>query len=976
MVSQGYTPKTNVDILKNLKDENVKQWSRANDSTGGIGSAGSIGGSAEQIGNTGAFLPITGGVITGALLFRPITRVIGLGRSIDISNGGIGASRAIVAPGGSSELSWILGNQGPGHYLIIQGIETATITIKNRVQETNPDGTPRFDAEGTPVFNGNIETINEMDVTLEDDDNLIFIFDSTDNAWQQITPSHIQQVQIGSETAIPISYPLSDLGDVGGITRAFNVNVPPSTQGYRLRLTGSLGIVLTQNTPQPNLREFFLVIQQDPVGNRSITQTDGAIVNATMAEIDSLLNKSPNAITIFKLTNPGNTNQWFIENVGLGTVTGGSTPNNIAFADITGQIARTQIANMTIQDNHIESLVIEKLRTTPANSARVLVSGDGGNTANFWGDLDDVIGGISPANVRANSTNNGQVLQVTGGNAGWSNFNLSEVHDVESSSAAVGNLLLRSLSGGQASWVYGKLSDEYINNKTIGIDKLRSVAQDRGHFLISGGTGANFWGTLANVEGNLPIDRLGTVASDRNHALISGGGMVDNFWGTLANIEGNLPAGRITSGVFDQARIPNIDITKLNSDRSDAGHVLIAGGNAPNTWGTLANIQGSLPITRISTVSQDAGHVLISGGTSTLNTWGTLTNIAGNLSASRITSGTFSQDRIPNIDISKINSTRNEAGHVLIGGTTNSWGTLANIVGRINATTQIAGGSSVAGRYLRATSSGTEWATIDATGGGATRLDDLSDVNIGSSASANTVLKFFRNQWVDGLITDENVSNINANKITAGTISTSRLPSTWVTALSSYQTSEGTIESRLDALENISVSSFTGNRVIVSSSTGVLTSSSITSTELASLDNYDLSEGRIEERLDRLETVTAGANSRNGNVLSGSLFGIQETSISQTVLNSALRSYQTSEGSIESRLDALESGGSGSRFNDIQITGSLNHDGSSVGFYGRAPTSQGSWSRVPINTTMEGLVVKLNQLADLIAATGLIRTFG
>ena len=127
MVSQGYTPKTNVDILKNLKDENVKQWSRANDSTGGIGNAGAIGGSAEQIGNTGAFLPITGGTITGALLFRPITRVIGSGQSIDILNGGIGTSRVIIAPGGSSELSWILGSLGAGHYLIIQGVETDCI---------------------------------------------------------------------------------------------------------------------------------------------------------------------------------------------------------------------------------------------------------------------------------------------------------------------------------------------------------------------------------------------------------------------------------------------------------------------------------------------------------------------------------------------------------------------------------------------------------------------------------------------------------------------------------------------------------------------------------------------------------------------------------------------------------------------------------------------------------------------------------
>ena len=53
----------------------------------------------------------------------------------------------------------------------------------------------------------------------------------------------------------------------------------------------------------------------------------------------------------------------------------------------------------------------------------------------------------------------------------------------------------------------------------------------------------------------------------------------------------------------------------------------------------------------------------------------------------------------------------------------------------------------------------------DISGGGTSELDDLSDVQIGNP-SVNTVLKYFGGQWVDGLITDPNVSDVSASKIT------------------------------------------------------------------------------------------------------------------------------------------------------------------------------------------------------------------
>ena len=114
------------------------------------------------------FLPTGGGTMIGALAFFPKLLTISSG-AIDISKNTIDyTSRVIVSPesGSTDDLTTITGAAHAGQLLFLQGVETDTITITNA---------------------GNIETIDGADFTLEDDDILIFMFDTTDNKWQQVT---------------------------------------------------------------------------------------------------------------------------------------------------------------------------------------------------------------------------------------------------------------------------------------------------------------------------------------------------------------------------------------------------------------------------------------------------------------------------------------------------------------------------------------------------------------------------------------------------------------------------------------------------------------------------------------------------------------------------------------------------------------------------------------------------------------------
>lgn len=119
-----------------------------------------------------SFLPTSGGTMIGAIAFFPKLITISSG-AIDIGETTDNfSSRVIVSPesGSTDDLVTISNAKHSGQLLILQGVQTNTITLKTT---------------------GNIETIDGNDFALADDDNIIMIFDSTDNKWQQVTTGKV-----------------------------------------------------------------------------------------------------------------------------------------------------------------------------------------------------------------------------------------------------------------------------------------------------------------------------------------------------------------------------------------------------------------------------------------------------------------------------------------------------------------------------------------------------------------------------------------------------------------------------------------------------------------------------------------------------------------------------------------------------------------------------------------------------------------
>lgn len=144
-------------------------------------------GASSNVGEPGA-LKTAGGTMIGPIAFFPRLVSIASG-AIDIgSNTNNFSSRVIVSPetGLTDDLVTISNAEHAGQLLFLQGVQSDTITIKTT---------------------GNIETIDGNDFTLADDDIIIFMFDTTDNKWQQITIG--KQGATGTGTGTSISAGLS-----------------------------------------------------------------------------------------------------------------------------------------------------------------------------------------------------------------------------------------------------------------------------------------------------------------------------------------------------------------------------------------------------------------------------------------------------------------------------------------------------------------------------------------------------------------------------------------------------------------------------------------------------------------------------------------------------------------------------------------------------------------------------------------------
>ncbi|MEM3136737.1 MAG: hypothetical protein QXW37_08480, partial [Candidatus Nitrosotenuis sp.] len=97
--------------------------------------------------------------------------------------------------------------------------------------------------------------------------------------------------------SFPILYPEDNLGNVGNMT--VNVNLSGSTAHYHeMTLVGNIGLAFSNPPAADKGFTFYIMFIQDATGGRSITSTPSALKNGS--QLDGLLDKTPNAKTLFK----------------------------------------------------------------------------------------------------------------------------------------------------------------------------------------------------------------------------------------------------------------------------------------------------------------------------------------------------------------------------------------------------------------------------------------------------------------------------------------------------------------------------------------------------------------------------------------------------------------------------------------------------------------------------------------------------
>lgn len=231
----------------------------------------------SNVGNVN-FLPTSGGTMIGAIAFFPKLLTIATG-VIDISKDTSDyTSRVIITPetGTTDDLVTITGAAYAGQLLFMQGVAGDTITLKN---------------------SGNIETIDGSDFSLADDDIIILMFDTTDNAWQQVTTG--KQGGAGG-VSFPITPTINDHGNVGTITEDLDLSL---TTGHihKITLTGNPTLTFSNPPSSGTQIEFEIEFVQDATGGRTVTWP------ATVAETVTISSTASTTTIITVRTNDGGT---------------------------------------------------------------------------------------------------------------------------------------------------------------------------------------------------------------------------------------------------------------------------------------------------------------------------------------------------------------------------------------------------------------------------------------------------------------------------------------------------------------------------------------------------------------------------------------------------------------------------------------------------------------------------------------------
>ncbi len=230
-----------------------------------------LGGQAPNTQSTG-FLKTAGDTMIGPIAFLPVLITLGATDTIDIGKETDAfTSRIILSNAGANDLATISGAQHNGQLLFIQGVQTETIPI-------------------TTV--GNIETIDGSTFTLADDDIIMFMFDVTDNKWQQVT--------IGKNSAGGVAFPIepviTDNSDTWTGTQTLNL-ATGNGHVYKWIMDQALTFAATvTNRPSSGTqRTFELEFEHDGTGGTFTVTLPSNFKDekgTTLASLDVKLDKT------------------------------------------------------------------------------------------------------------------------------------------------------------------------------------------------------------------------------------------------------------------------------------------------------------------------------------------------------------------------------------------------------------------------------------------------------------------------------------------------------------------------------------------------------------------------------------------------------------------------------------------------------------------------------------------------------------
>ena len=511
----------------------------------------------------------------------------------------------------------------------------------------------------------------------------------------------------------------------------------------------------------------------------------------------------------------------------------------------------------------------------------------------------------------------------------------------------------------------------------INTSQVRSLIADTGSSLIATGTGAEW-------DYPLPAFPSGVAGL----VLVSNGASSANThaynWGTLSSITGRINAvSQISGGSSITGRVLRATSSATEwvaliptSSSSSASHVLVSGNGSStlNYWGALANISGKIGVTtQITGSSSSAARYLRSVS-------GTVSWAAGSGGIPAQSSGTLNQA-------------------LLSGGTGNAfWASIANIAGEL-PTSKIAAATADNNKFLRVISGTATW--VAASTVTIASLNDIGNVSTPTPLLLG-VLQWSGSAWVGATIADGNVSSagISATKITSGTLSADRIPNLSASKITSGTLSAD----RIPNLSATKITSgrlttsrlplLTSGRVMITSSSGSITiSSNVRSLELSNaLSDYPTSGGSVDDRLDDLED-----NEINPGAIASSLIPadnrvqdlgtstkqwdscyVDDITVYDDITVGGLLRPDSNKGADigtsslrwdDCYVDRLDADSDSRIRADLEIDGDLNHDGSRVGFYGFAPLQRQNVR--PATSSTQGWT-RLNSLLGVLAGMGLI----